>query len=61
MKQRLCGVQGAVAGLARGQDSALVPADVHPRPERRPTTTPPANNQGRSVPPGAKKPTAPPQ
>jgi hypothetical protein len=61
MKQRLCGVQGAVGGLARGQDSALCQQAVHPRTERRPTTSPPANNQGRSVPPGSKKQTAPPK
>jgi hypothetical protein len=59
MKQRLCSIQGAVAALARGQDSDLCLQIVHPRPERRPTTTPPANNQGRSVPPGSRKPTAP--
>jgi hypothetical protein len=53
MKQRLCGVQGAAAGLARGQDSAVCQQTVHARAERRPTTSPPANNQGRSVPPGA--------
>jgi len=55
MKQRLCGFQGT--GLvARGQDSALCQQTVHARPERRPTTTPPANNQGRSVPPGSRRP-----
>lgn len=59
MKQRLCSVQGAVGGLARGQDSALCQQIFHPRAERRPTTTPPANNQGRSVPPGSHKPTPP--
>ena len=51
MKQRLCGVQGSAGGLARGQDSILCQQTVHPRAERRPVTTPPANNQGRSVPP----------
>ena len=53
MKQRLCLVQGGAGGLARGQESALCEQTVHPRAERRPTTTPPANNQGRSTPPGA--------
>jgi hypothetical protein len=54
MKQRLCGFQGS--GLvARGQDSALCQQTVHARPERRPTTTPPANNEGRSVPPRSRK------
>lgn len=52
MKQRLCAVQGAPEGLARGQDSALCQETFHPRPTRRPVTTPPANNQGRSTPPG---------
>jgi hypothetical protein len=54
MKQRLCSFQGT-GSLARGQDSALCQQNVHARPERRPTTTPPANNQGRSVPPGARR------
>jgi len=53
MKQRLCLAQGGAGGLVRGQDSALCEQTVHPRAERRPTTTPPANNQGRSTPPGA--------
>lgn len=50
MKQRLCGYQGT-GTTARGQDSALCQQTVHPRAERRPVTTPPANNQGRSIPP----------
>ncbi len=53
MKQRLCNVQGETVGLARGQASELCQQTVHPRAERRPNTTPPANNQGRSTPPGA--------
>jgi hypothetical protein len=53
MKQRLCTFQGT-GNIARGQDSALCQQTVHPRAERRPTTTPPANNQGRSVPPAAR-------
>lgn len=52
MKQRLCTSQ-AIDGLARGQDSALCQQIAHVRPERRPVTTPPANNRGRSVPPGS--------
>jgi hypothetical protein len=52
MKQRLCSFQGT-QDVARGQDSALCQQTVHVRPERRPTTTPPPNNQGRSVPPGS--------
>jgi hypothetical protein len=54
LKQRLCAVQGAPAGLARGRDSALCEETFHPRATRRPVTTPPANNQGRSTPPGAR-------
>jgi hypothetical protein len=53
MKQRLCGFQGT-GSVARGQDSLLCQQTIHPHAERRPTTTPPANNQGRSVPPGAR-------
>lgn len=53
MKQRLCRVQDAPSGLARGQDSALCQQMAKPtRAERRPVTTPPANNHGQSVPPG---------
>jgi hypothetical protein len=63
MKQQLCGAQNAAldsalarnSGLARGQDSALCQQMPRPRFERRPVTTPPANNQGRSVPPGARR------
>jgi hypothetical protein len=51
MKERLCSFQGA-SSVARGQDSALCQQTVHPRAERRPTLTPPANNEGRSRPPG---------
>jgi hypothetical protein len=56
MKQRLCRPQDAVSGLARGQDSALCqPAATRSvRQERRPVTTPPANNHGQSLPPGTK-------
>jgi hypothetical protein len=58
MKQRLCGGQGAVAGLglglARGQDSQLCQQAAPHRPERRPVTTPPGNNHGQSVPPGVR-------
>ena len=53
MKQRLCSVQGESSGLARGQDSELCKQTIHPHAERKPVTTPPANNQGRSTPPGA--------
>jgi hypothetical protein len=54
MKQRLCSTPGAVPGLSRGQDSPLCQQIVHPRPERKPVTTPPANNHGKSAPPGTR-------
>jgi hypothetical protein len=54
MKQRLCSVQGQSASMARGQDSLLCQQTVHPQAERKPVTTPPANNKGRSVPPPAR-------
>jgi hypothetical protein len=54
MMLRLCGGQGALPGLARGQDSPLCQQLVKPRIERKPVTTPPANNHGRSVPPGSR-------
>ena len=50
MKPRLCRGQDAVQGLARGQDSPFCQQFLNPRPERRPVTTPPANNRGRSMP-----------
>jgi hypothetical protein len=56
IKDRLCAAQAgntglsASTGLTRGQDSALCQQRVHPHAERKPVTTPPANNQGRSVP-----------
>ena len=55
MKFRLCTGQGALPGLARGQDSALCQQLVPPRVERKPVTTPPPNNRGKSVPPGARR------
>lgn len=56
MKQRVCGVQGTPDNLARGQDSALCQETLHPRAERKPVTSPPANNRGRSTPPGTPRP-----
>ena len=53
MKQRLCPAQDAAPDLARGQDSPLCQQTLKPRPERKPVTTPPANNHGQSAPPGA--------
>ena len=54
MKQRLCGAPDAAPGLARGQDSPLCQQMVKTRIERKPVTTPPANNRGQSAPPGAR-------
>jgi hypothetical protein len=54
MKQRLCAAQNAVAGLARGQDSPLCQQKVQPAHQRKPVTTPPANNHGQSLPPPAR-------
>ncbi|HEX4030830.1 MAG TPA: hypothetical protein VHX20_10735 [Terracidiphilus sp.] len=47
---KLCRGQDNVQGLERGQDSALCRQLVNPRTERRPVTTPPGNNRGRSLP-----------
>ena len=55
MKDRLCRAQDAVPGLSRGQDSTLCQVGQKPHAERRPVTTPPANNQGQSRPPGARQ------
>jgi hypothetical protein len=54
MKQRLCRGQDAVPGMARGQDSQLCLDILKPHYERKPVTTPPANNHGQSAPPGAR-------
>jgi len=55
MKQRLCHATDVSVGMARGQDSEVCQTNVKPpRPERKPVTTPPANNRGQSVPPGAR-------
>ncbi len=50
---KMCRGQYNVQGLDRGQDSPLCQQLVNPHPERRPVTTPPANNRGRSVPYGS--------
>lgn len=50
----LCRGGSTVQGLERGQDSALCQQLLNARPERKPATTPPANGQGRSSPPGAR-------
>jgi hypothetical protein len=54
MEQRLCRAQDVVAGLARGQDSALCQKILKPVYERKPVTTPPPDNRGQSVPPGSR-------
>jgi hypothetical protein len=54
MKLRLCNAQGALPALARGQDSPLCQQLVNPRIDRKPVTTPPANNRGRATPPGSR-------
>lgn len=51
---RMCNPQDAVSGLGRGQDSPLCQPAAKARPMHRPVTTPPANNLGKSVPPGTK-------
>ena len=53
MKQRLCRAQDAIPDLARGQNSALCQETLKPSYERKPVTTPPANNRGKSAPGGA--------
>ena len=54
---KLCRGQDAVQGLERGQDSELCQNLVNPAHgavrDRHPVTTPPANNHGRSTPPGS--------
>jgi hypothetical protein len=54
MKQRLCGAQGGATAMARGQDSPLCQQFLKPNFERKPVTTPPANNRGQSLPPSAR-------
>jgi len=49
MKLRLCRGQDAVLGLERGQDSELCQQLLDTRPQRKPVTTPPANNRGQSA------------
>jgi hypothetical protein len=55
MKERLCSVQDPIPGFARGQDSPLCQQMSKSRPERKPVTTPPANNYGKSVPPSSRR------
>jgi len=55
MKQRLCGAQSDLPGMSRGQASVLCQQTLKPASGRRPVTTPPANNHGRSAPPRARR------
>jgi hypothetical protein len=54
MKLRVCRAADVLPRLARGQDSDLCQQLVNPRPARKPVTTPPANNRGKSTPPGSR-------
>jgi hypothetical protein len=51
IKLRICSAQNPIPGLARGQDSPLCQQIQKAHPERKPVTTPPANNHGQSAPP----------
>jgi len=48
-KLRLCRGQDAVQGMERGQDSPLCQQLLNAQPQRKPVTTPPANNRGQST------------
>jgi hypothetical protein len=54
IKQRICNAQNPIPGLARGQDSPLCQQTQKAHPDRKPVTTPPANNRGQSAPPRAR-------
>jgi hypothetical protein len=51
IKQRICNALSDLPGLARGQDSSLCQETQKAHPDRKPVTTPPANNHGQSAPP----------
>ena len=51
MELRLCRGQDTITGLERGQDSDLCGGLMGKQPQRRPVTTPPANNRGQSAAP----------
>jgi hypothetical protein len=51
MELRLCRGQDTVQGLERGQDSAACTQLLNVQPQRKPVTTPPANNRGQSAAP----------
>ncbi len=46
MEMRLCRGQSSVQGLERGQDSQVCQQMLNEQPQRKPVTTPPANNRG---------------
>ncbi len=54
MELRMCRGQSTVQGLERGQDSALCQQMLNAQPQRKPVTTPPANNRGKSAPPAVR-------
>jgi len=55
IKQRICSALSDIPGLARGQNSPLCQQTQKTHPERKPVTTPPANNHGQSAPPGPRR------
>jgi hypothetical protein len=55
IKQRICSALSDLPGLARGQDSSLCQQTQKAHPDRKPVTTPPANNRGQSAPPRARR------
>lgn len=55
IKQRICSALPTIPGLARGQDSPLCQETQKAHPERKPVTTPPANNHGQSAPPRTRR------
>lgn len=55
MKSQLCAATGTVPGLARGQDSMLCQQLLKSSYQRKPVTTPPANNQGRMALPAVRR------
>jgi hypothetical protein len=55
IKLRICNAISAIPGLARGQDSPLCAQTIKAHPQRKPVTTPPANNHGHSTPPGPRR------
>jgi hypothetical protein len=54
LEGRVCRAQDAAPGTARGQDAPVCQPWSKPKAARRPVTTPPANNQGRSEPPSSR-------